>query len=149
MSTVHDPHNIPPADDPRSLGTLLKEIRDESTTLFRQEVALAKTEISEKASRAMRHVAMLAVGALVAFAGLIVLLIAAGHGVSHMLIAMDVSENVAIWLGPLLVGAIVAAIGGAMAMANKKSLEHESLVPEKTAQSMKENKQWLKRKATA
>jgi uncharacterized membrane protein YqjE len=135
-------------DDPRSLGTLIKEIRDETTTLFRQEVALAKTEINEKVSRVLRNAAILTAGVLIAFAGLIVLLIAAGQGVSALLIVAGMEAN-ALWLGPLIVGIIVAAIGGGLVMKGKKSIQNESVVPEKTTQSLKENQQWLKHKAVS
>jgi hypothetical protein len=54
----------------------VKSLRDDITGLIRDEVALAKTEIGEKVATASRNVGYLAVGALVAYAGLIFLLVA-------------------------------------------------------------------------
>jgi hypothetical protein len=134
-------------DDNRSLGQLIKEFRDETTLLFREEIALARTEISEKTTRMSRIVTSLATGGVIAFAGLVVLLIAAGEGVAAALIATGMEAN-ALWLGPLIVGIIVVTIGGIMVMSAKERLKHESLVPEKTAKSLQENKEWVTQKAT-
>ncbi len=131
--------------DGRGLGALIKEMRDEVMILFRQEVALARTEVSEKMSHAMRNIMVILGGALLAFAGLTVLLIAAGHGVTAALMAAGMEAN-ALWLGPLIVGALVVIIGAMMAMSAKKKLQEESLVPEQTVQSLKENKEWVKSK---
>lgn len=131
----------------RSLASLIKEIRDESTTLFRQEVALARTEISEKLSRLSRSAAMLAAGLVLTLAGVIALVWAAGEGVTVALIAAGLEDH-ARWLGPLIVGLIVAVLGGAMVANGKESLQSESIVPEKTAQSLQENKEWVRHKVT-
>lgn len=131
----------------RTLGQLIKEFRDEMTALFRAEVALARTEMSEKASRFSRNLAYLVAGALVAFAGLVVLLIAAGAAVSAALIAAGMEAN-ALWLGPLIVGFIVAFIGAMMIVKGKNTLQRESLVPAKTAESLRENKEWVAQKTT-
>lgn len=141
-----EPGSVEPSDDGRGLGTLLKDIRDETTTLFQQEIALARTEMSEKVSRVTRNLIFLAAGALVAFAGVIVLLIALGEGVSAALIAAGMETN-ALWIGPLLVGIVVAAIGIGLVLKGKKTLADESIVPEKTVETMKENKEWLQQKA--
>jgi hypothetical protein len=63
--------------DGRSMVELLKELRDETVTLMRQEVALAKVELSEKAVRYGRNIAYLAIGGLILYAGLLFLLAAA------------------------------------------------------------------------
>ena len=62
--------------DDRSLGELFSELAQETTTLVRHEVNLAKTEMSEKASRAGKHVGFLAAGGAVAYAGLLAVLAA-------------------------------------------------------------------------
>ena len=54
---------------------LVKSLREDTTGLIRDEVALAKTEIGQKIATASRNVGYLAVGALVAYAGVIFLLV--------------------------------------------------------------------------
>ena len=76
----------PESPNPNSIPTLLRDLRDETTTLLRQEVALAKTEMKENVSRMGSHAAQIAIGGFVAYAGIIVLLIGIGHllGVSGL-----------------------------------------------------------------
>ncbi len=135
-------------DQQRSLGSLIKEIRDESLELFQQEVELARTEMMEKLAVVQRRSIAIGIGAGVAFAGAIVLLIGISQAVTVGMIAAGAAPAVAAWLGPVLTGLVVFVTGGAMAMSNKNKLEEETVVPEKTVQSMKENKQWLKEKTT-
>jgi Putative Actinobacterial Holin-X, holin superfamily III len=61
-------------NEPSSIVDLLKNLRDDTTTLVRDEISLAKTEMSEKIASSSRNVGYLAAGALVAYAALILLL---------------------------------------------------------------------------
>lgn len=137
---------MPPAvQEERSIGQLLKELRDETTTLLRQEVDLAKTEMSEKASRFGTNVGALALGGAVLFLGALALLAAVVYGLTSLL-DQFMSVGVAIWLAPLLVGLVLAGIGYSLTRKALDTLRHESLAPRKTAQSLQENKEWLKSK---
>ena len=137
---------MPPAvQEERSIGQLLKELRDETTTLLRQEVDLAKTEMSEKASRFGTNVGALAMGGAVLFLGALALLAAVVYGLTSLL-DQFMSVGVAIWLAPLLVGLVLAGIGYSLTKKALDTLKQESLAPRKTAQSLQENKEWLKSK---
>ena len=129
----------------RSIGQLLKDLRDDTTTLLRQEVELAKTEMTEKASRAGRNVGAVAVGGAVAFLGAIALL---GFVVAALtsLFSQFMSPGVAVWLAPLIVGAVLALVGYSMIKKALETLKRESVTPTKTTQSLQENKEWLKAK---
>ncbi len=127
----------------RSIGQLLKELRDETTTLLRQEVELAKTEMSEKASRTGRNLGSLAVGGGVAFLGALALLAAVVYGLTSIL-NQFMSVGVAIWLAPLIVGLVLAAIGYSLVQKALATLKQESLTPQRTTQTLQENKEWLK-----
>ena len=127
----------------RSIGQLLKELRDETTTLLRQEVELAKTEMSEKASRTGKNLGSLAVGGGVAFLGALALLAAVIYGLTSIL-NQFMSVGVAIWLAPLIVGLVLAAIGYSMLQKALAALKQESLTPRTTTQTLQENKEWLK-----
>ncbi len=129
-----------------SIPALLRELRDETTTLFRQEVALAKTELKENAARMGSHAAHLAVGGFVAYAGIIVLLIGIGHLLGALLVKFGLTENVATWLAPTVVGLIVAIIGWVMLSKAKSAMAHEGLAPRQTIDSLRENKQWAQNK---
>lgn len=129
-----------------TIGSLLSDLRDETSTLLRQEVALAKAEINEKAGRIGKNVAEMATGGAIAYAGLIILLIGVAHLVGIGLTAIGLSPEIAVWLGPLLVGAVVAIIGGAMMAKAKKAMSAEKLVPHETIGSLKDDKQWAQNK---
>jgi putative superfamily III holin-X len=131
--------------DERSIGQLLKELTHESSTLLRQEVDLAKTEMSEKASRVGTNLGSVAVGGAVALLGAIGLLLAVIYGLGAILNNF-LSPETASWLAPLIVGGVLAAVGYSMMKKALDVLKRESLTPKKTTQSLQENKEWLKEK---
>jgi hypothetical protein len=131
-----------------SFARLLKDLTSDSRTLIQKEIELAKAEMSEKASRVGRNIGYLAVGALVAFAALLTLLGAASYGLME---ALDerIPASVAIWLAPLIIGVIVAIVGGALISSALSTLRNEGLTPRKTLNSLQENKQWLVNRTSA
>jgi hypothetical protein len=129
----------------RSIGQLLKELTQESSTLLKQEVNLAKTEMSEKASRVGANLGEVAVGGAVALLGAIALLLFMINGLASLLGKL-MSPGVAVWLAPLIVGAVLAAVGYSLIQKALETLKHESLTPKRTTQSLQENKEWLKQK---
>lgn len=129
--------------DHRTIGSLLRELMDEARELLKQEVTLAKTEAKEKVSVLGQNGAYLAAGGLVAFAGVLFIL----GGVSALLSAVlenaGLSPDTARWLGPAIVGLVVAMIGYILVHKALKTLKEGSLKPEKTIQSLQEDKQWI------
>ena len=121
--------------DDRSLGELFSELSQETTMLVRQEMNLAKAEMSQKASRVGKDVGFMAAGGAVAYAGL--LAIVAG------LIAL-VGLVIPLWLSALLVGLVVAAIGYFLVKRGLDALKQEDLAPRQTIETLKEDKEWAK-----
>ena len=130
----------------RSIGTLIRELFDEARDLFRQELALAKTEAAEKASLAGKNAAFVAAGGMVAFAGALLILAALSILLAWGLRNAGLSPEVAMWLGPLLVGLAVAIVGYILVNKGLKTLKDGSLKPERTIQSIKEDKQWTQQR---
>jgi uncharacterized membrane protein YqjE len=131
----------------RSLGQLLKQLTREVSTLLRQEVELAKTEMSEKASRVGANLGSLALGGGVAFLGALALLAAAIYGLTALLDGF-LSLRIAVWLAPLIIGLVLAAAGYFLVRKALERLKGESIVPRKTTQSLREDKEWLKQKVS-
>lgn len=129
-----------------SIPGLLRDLRDETTMLFRQEVALAKTELKENVSRLSSHAIQIAIGGFVAYAGIIVLLIGLGHLIGALLIRAGVDPDVATWLAPSVVGLVVALIGWFMLKHAKNAIAQDDLTPRQTIESLKTNKQWAQSK---
>ena len=121
--------------DDRSLGELFSELAQETTTLVRHEVNLAKVEMTEKASRAGKHVGFLAAGGAVAYAGLLAIL----AGVIALLNAV-----MPLWLAALLVGLVVAVVGYLLVRRGLDALKREDFVPRQTMETLKEEQQWAK-----
>jgi len=122
-------------DEP-SLGELFAELARETTTLVRQEVELAKTEMTNKASRAGRGAAMVGAGGAVAYAGFLVLAAA--------LVALLVEAGLDLWLAALIVGVVLAAIGGFLAWQGQSTIKRASLAPERTIQTLQDDAEWVR-----
>lgn len=129
-----------------SIPSLLRELRDEAGDLIGKQVTLAKVELKEEVTRMGSHVAKIAVGGVVTFVGTIVLLIGLGQLLGVLFEAAGLSDDTAQWLGPVIVGLIVAVVGWALLAKAKKALADDSLVPRKTVETLKADQQWAKNK---
>ncbi len=119
----------------RSLSTLLSDLASETVELLRQELALFKAELQEKLSKAGIGAAALAAAALIAFSGWLFLLLAAVFALDLVL---------PIWAAALIVGVLVVAIAGALALYGKSRLRADALMPERTMRSLREDQAWIK-----
>jgi len=125
--------------DDRSLGELFSELAQETSTLVRQEVNLAKTEVTHKASRAGRHLGVLAAGGAVAYAGLLAIL----AGIIALLNAL-----MPVWVAALLVGIVVAIVGYVLVRRGLDALRREDFAPRETIETLKEDQRWAKDQTT-
>jgi hypothetical protein len=126
--------------DERSLADLFTELARETSTLVRQEVQLAKAELTQSATEAGRAVAFLLVGGAVAYAGVLFLLLAVVYGL--------IEAGLDGWLAAGLVGLIVVVIGAVLVMRARASLSAASLAPRRTVESLKEDTEWAKEQLT-
>jgi len=138
-----------PASDQRSIADLIKELRDEATHLIHQEVNLAKTELSEKASFFSRQAGKVGAGGAVLAVGSLMLLTALACLVGWIFAAAwEWHTTSALAAGYAIVGTVVAIIGYAMYQSAMIKMRREPLAPERTIQSLKDDKQWLTHKTT-
>jgi hypothetical protein len=121
--------------DNRSLGELFSELAQETSTLVRQEVNLAKTEMSQKASSAGKHVGVLAAGGALAYAGLLAIL----AGIIALL-----NDVMPLWVAALLVGIVVAVVGYLLIRRGLDALKREGFTPRETIETLKEDQEWAK-----
>jgi hypothetical protein len=144
MSTVlNNPPGSSGGSDPppaaaaeRSIGELFADLARETSTLVRQEVQLAKTELTQKATFLAKNAVFIAIGGLVAYAGFVVLLV----GLAFLLNQIGLP----LWLAALLVGLVVAGVGGFMALKGLKGLKEADPVPHQTVETVKEDVRWAK-----
>jgi hypothetical protein len=127
----------------QSLGALIRELTSEVTLLFRQEVELAKTEMTEKAANAGRNVGAIAIGGAIALIGGLALLAAVITGLGALLDTF-LPTGLAAFLAPLIVGGALAFYGYSRIQTALASLRNEGLAPTQTKETLQENTQWIK-----
>ncbi len=132
--------------DGGNIVDLLKRLRDDTSALVREEVALAKTEVSEKAAKLSRNVGYLAAGGLLGYSGLIIILMGLGSLLTQLFRDQGMREGTAGFLGFLIIGGIVAVISAGLVMKAIAALKQDSLKPEKTIETLQEDKQWAQNK---
>jgi len=119
----------------RSLGDLFGDLSRETTNLIRQEMTLAKVELTGKAARMGKDAGILAAGGALVYAGLLALITAAIIGLA---------QAWAWWLSALVIGIIVVGVGGVMVLMGLKAMRQAGIVPTQTVQTLKEDAQWAK-----
>jgi uncharacterized membrane protein YqjE len=123
----------------RPVGELLKELSNQTTTLVRQELELAKAEMTEKGKKAGLGAGMFGGAGLF---GLLAL------GALTACVIAAVATGVDLWLAALIVAVVYAAIAGALALAGRtKTREATPPAPEQAIESTKEDVQWAKTRA--
>jgi len=127
---------MPQLTEDRSIGDLFGQLTQDMGLLVKQEVRLAKAEMSEKASRFARGGASTATGAMVAYVGAL--------AISAAVILGLVAAGVSPWLAALLVGITFAVIGWLMLQQGLKLFKDTSLVPRRTVESLKDDVQLAK-----
>ena len=128
--------NVP--EQEKSLGELFGDLTRETSELVREELNLAKAEMTEKATKAAKDAAMTAVGGFVAYMGVLVLVAALVLGLA--------TAGMPAWAAALVIG-LIFCIGGALAaMQGIKALKTIDPVPHQTVQTLKEDGELVKGK---
>jgi hypothetical protein len=125
----------------RPLGELVKQLAEQTSTLVRQEIDLAKAETTLKAKTAGKGAGLVGAAAVIG-------LLAAGALTAFLIMLLD--GALANWLSALIVAVVFAAIAGALAMAGKNRIQRATPpVPEQTIETVKEDAQWAKTRAAS
>jgi drug/metabolite transporter (DMT)-like permease len=118
------------------LSELFSDLVQETSTLARQEVQLAKAELRQSAEQVGKSVASLAVGGAVAYAGFLAVLAAIILGLGE--------AGVPWWLSALAVGIVVAGIGYLLIARARAGLQPDNLIPHTTIETLKEDGAWAR-----
>jgi hypothetical protein len=121
----------------KSILSLVRQLTEDAKTALKKEVELGKAEISEYVVKYGRHGAIIASGALLAYGGLIVLLICLGILISWGLMRSGIDGMVAIFGGLGLVAIVAIAVGLALALLFVKKLKALSAMPTRTVNEAK------------
>jgi len=122
-------------NEQRSLGELFSELAQETGTLVRKEVELAKVEMTEKARTAGRDAAMVAAGGSIAVLGVLAL---------EAALILAIGTLIPLWVSALLVGALVSATGAVLVLRGVKAFKALDPAPRQTIQTLEEDKRWLR-----
>jgi uncharacterized membrane protein len=121
----------------RSIGELFGQLTQDMTLLVRQEVQLARTEMSEKISRVTANLISVGAGGFVAYLGGLAL-------VGALILAIRDLANISLAWSALIVGAVLAIIGYVMLQKGLKELKRVDLAPRRTVETLKDDVQWAK-----
>jgi uncharacterized integral membrane protein len=118
-----------------SFGELIGFVANESAHLVRDEVALARQELSEKLKTVQSAASVVVTGAIIA-------LIAAMALCAAVIIAL--AELVGPWQSALIVGLILGMAAGVIILFGVSRFKRIDFKPEKTIETLEENKEWLR-----
>ena len=141
-SLINVDASVPAETD--SLPNLFSRLGDDVMQLFNSQLALFKVEIKEEASAYARGAAVIAFGAAVAVVGFALLNVAVAFAVSTLFAQANFSQPASYALGFLVTGGFYLIVGAIVVLAMKSRLARQDLVPQRTVQELRKDKQWLK-----
>jgi uncharacterized membrane protein len=127
------------ADDPRSaesIPELVRSLATDLSTLFSKELSLAKAEVRQAATDAQRGLTAMAGGAMLAFAGVIFVLLA---------ITIVLGTVIPLWVASLIVGVLALLAGYGMTKAAQNKVKPAAFVPERAAEAVRKDAETAKR----
>jgi hypothetical protein len=125
----------------RPIGELMKQLAQETTTLVRQEIELAKAEVSEKGKKTGVGIGILGAAGVVG-------LLAAGALTAFLILLLDLAMPA--WAAALIVTAVYAAVAFVLYLRGREKVQEAGKpVPEQTIETVKEDVEWAKNRATS
>jgi hypothetical protein len=121
----------------RSLGELFGQLSQDMSLLVRQEIQLARAEMTEKISRLTTNLISVIAGGFVVYVGALAMVVA-------LILALHELADVSPWVSALIVGAVFAIAGYAMLSRGLKELKRVDLAPRRTVENIKEDVQAIK-----
>jgi uncharacterized membrane protein YqjE len=122
------------------LGSLIRDLGQDSAALVRQEINLAKLEFKEAIGRITSGAAGAAIWAGLALVGGLAL-------TACLILLIGMALDGAYWAGALIVGAVFVLLGGLLAWRSVKKIRETDLKPEETISTLKEDRRWIRREA--
>jgi hypothetical protein len=119
----------------QTLGDLFGKLASDTSNLVRQEVTLAKVELTQSARQTGRNVANLIIGGAIAYAALLTIVASA---------IMLLGRVLPGWSAALLVGLLIASIGWVLISKALGALRDTDLTPRNTVETLKEDAAWMK-----
>jgi hypothetical protein len=123
----------------RSIAELFSKLSAETSTLIRQELELARAELTEKGKEAGKGAGLFGGAGAVGLLG-------AGALTAGVILLLDLA--IAGWLAAMLVGLVYVAVAGFLAVQGRDRIQRATPpVPEQTVDTVKEDVEWAKSRA--
>ena len=123
----------------RSIGELFSKLSNETSTLIRQEMELARAELTETGKEAGKGAGLFGGAATVALLG-------AGAITAGIILLLDLA--IAAWLAAVIVGLIYVGIAAFLGLQGRDRIQRATPpVPEQTVDTVKEDVEWAKTRA--
>ena len=116
-------------ENDRSIGTIIKELMENISTLFRSEIALLKWELKDTAAKLGGGAALFAGALFVALCGVAFLFVT--------LVLVLVRLGIPAWLSALIVTVVLFAVAGVLALMGKKKFAAAEFVPKQSVEQIK------------
>ena len=126
------------------LPTLFSRLGDDVMQLINSQFALFKVEIKEEANAYIRGAVTMAIASVVALIGFGLLNVAVAFGVATLFANANLSEPATYALGFVVTGVFYLVVGAIVVMAIKSRLAKQDLVPTRSVQELRKDKEWLK-----
>ncbi len=130
--------------DNESLPSLFSRLGDDVMQLFDTKISLLKVELKEEANTYARGGAMIAVGGVIAAIGFALLNVALAFGIATLLNGLDISQPARYAIGFVTAGVLYLIVGAIIVTTMKNRLAKQNLVPDRTVEELRKDKQWLK-----
>jgi uncharacterized membrane protein YqjE len=118
-----------------SVGELVSRVATDLSMLLRQELELAKAEVKQEATQAVKAAGMFGAGGVAGLLTLGFLSLALMFGLA--------AAGLRLWLAALVVALVWGAVAVAMLLSGRKEIQRVG-PPERTIKTVKEDVQWLK-----
>ena len=125
--------------DEKPLGELFKQFGQDASTLVKQEITLAKLELRESVKGLAQDAGKIGAAAGLAWFGAMALL-------AFLIIGLgDLIDNY--WLSALIVAVLLLGAAAVLARSALAHMKQNSMAPQETVQTLKEDQRWAKREA--
>jgi hypothetical protein len=125
-----------------SVVSLVTGIINDAQELFKQQLALFKYEVREDLRKSREAALSLAIGAGIAFVGVVLLCFMLVH-LMHWAIPAAGGPVVPLWVCYATIGGVLTLLGGALIYAGKKKFDSFNPLPDQSVEAIKENMQWI------
>ncbi|HWN08184.1 MAG TPA: phage holin family protein [Pyrinomonadaceae bacterium] len=135
---------ITPKVENESLPTLFSRLGDDVVQLFDTKVSLLKVELKEEANAYARGGIMIAAGGMVAAIGFALLNVALAFGIATLFSETNLTQPARYAIGFVTAGVLYLIVGAIIISSVKSRLAKQNLVPDRTVEELRKDKQWLK-----